>query len=107
MLMPPLHLDPLQDRRRAANAKSIAHVPTSHTPTEQTIQRAQQGTARLTTADVLALQRSVGNAAVARLLDTSRSGTQGQTSAASTPPATLQRKLQVGPVGDRYEQEAD
>jgi hypothetical protein len=53
---------------------------------------------RATAADVLALQRMVGNGAVTRLL----------TGAAQRPmrPA-VQPTLTVGPVGDRYEQEAD
>jgi hypothetical protein len=47
-------------------------------------------------ADILALQRTTGNAAVARMLATRRTG---------LPP--IQAKLTVGPVGDEYEQEAD
>jgi hypothetical protein len=49
-------------------------------------QRALTGVGRARPADILALQRTVGNRAVSRLIQT---------------------KLTVGPAGDRYEQEAD
>jgi hypothetical protein len=54
------------------------------------IQRAQEDPASLTPADVLTLQRSIGNQSTVRLLA-----------------PTLQPKLKLGPAGDPYEQEAD
>jgi hypothetical protein len=54
------------------------------------IQRAQSNPSSLTPADVLTLQRSVGNQATVRLLS-----------------PVLQTKLKLGPAGDKYEQEAD
>ena len=49
---------------------------------------------------ILALQRTAGNQAVAQLL--SRAAKPG-----GTQPSSIQPKLTVGPVGDKYEQEAD
>ena len=67
-------------------------------PSGLLIQRAKIDPQRMGATDVVYLQRVMGNHAVSRLL--------------TTPPARvshlpIQAKLQVGPVGDRYEQEAD
>jgi hypothetical protein len=58
------------------------------------IQRTGMDVSRMQPSQVLALQRTIGNRAVQNLI-----------SSQSTP--TIQTKLQVGPVGDHYEQEAD
>jgi hypothetical protein len=83
-----------------------AHAPTSHQPHSSqhaspnimrkgadyrhVIQRAQVDPGSLTPADVLTLQRSIGNRATTQLLQ-----------------PVLQAKLKLGPAGDKYEQEAD
>ena len=80
-------------------AKPVAQEPLALTdeavPLGTTVQRAAIDPGRLRPADVLALQRTVGNQAVTRLL--------GRT----TPAPHIQFKLTVGPASDRYEQEAD
>jgi hypothetical protein len=50
---------------------------------------------RLQPNQVLSLQRSIGNRAVQQMVTSSRNA------------PVIQPKLEVGPVGDRYEQEAD
>jgi hypothetical protein len=93
--------DSLQKRSReerpAQATEAPAHVPASN----QTIQRAQVDPRKLTPADVTALQRSVGNKAVANLLG--RNGPKP----ASKPGPVIQRALKVGPADDKYEREAD
>ena len=64
--------------------------------TDSLVARASLDPGRLTPSDVLHLQRTVGNRAVSQMLAAGRQG-----------PGPLQAKLTVGPVGDRYEQEAD
>jgi hypothetical protein len=64
-------------------------------------QQARINLSRLTPRDVMALQRTVGNRAVARLLG--RSGPAPSPS----PAPVIQAKLTVGPANDKYEQEAD
>lgn len=56
------------------------------------VQRAQAAPQTLTPADVLTLQRSIGNCATVGLLSRS---------------TRLQAKLKLGPAGDKYEQGAD
>ena len=60
--------------------------------------------AALRPADILTLQRNVGNRAVQRML--SGSIVRAPVPASSGGP-TIQAKLTIGPAGDRYEQEAD
>lgn len=54
--------------------------------------------------DILALQRTIGNRAVQRLLS---SQTAEPPVSASNAPPVIQAKLMVGPANDHYEQEAD
>ncbi len=84
--------------RQASSAKSTS---TSASPARRTrasssprevLQRAQVDPGSLTPADVLQLQRTVGNRATGRLL---------------AQQLTVQTKLQLGPANDKYEQEAD
>jgi hypothetical protein len=56
--------------------------------------------AALRPADIFALQRSVGNRAVQRIL-------AGRSQALQRGRVTIQAKLAVGPAGDHYEREAD
>jgi hypothetical protein len=63
---------------------------------QSTIQRALANPSGLSPVDAIALQRSVGNRAVAQLLN-KPAHTGG----------VIQPKLQVGPAGDAYEQEAE
>ncbi len=60
--------------------------PSLRTRASQVLQRMEAVPASLTPADVLTLQRAIGNRATGQL---------------------LQAKLKLGPAGDRYEQEAD
>jgi hypothetical protein len=70
------------------------------------VQRAAQSPAALTPAEVLQLHRTIGNRAVGQLV---RGHLSHHSSGPAAAPAgmTVQPKLVVGPVGDRYEQEAD
>jgi Domain of unknown function (DUF4157) len=70
------------------------------------VQRAVQSPGALSPAEVLQLHRTLGNRAVGRLMQGYRSR-QGSGPTASQAGMTVQPKLVVGPVGDRYEQEAD
>ncbi len=76
---------------------------TSQKQTSALLQRALANPGNATSADILALQRTAGNRAVAQLL--------GRASNAAKPggnkPPSLQSKLTVGPANDQYEQEAD
>src|SRR5688572_27385716 len=83
-------------RRFAASADAPAHLPTNGVQ-EGTIQRMLADQSRLSPADVIQLQRSIGNRAVARLLGSS----------ATMRGVGLQPKLQVAPAHDRYEKEAN
>ena len=74
-------------------------APAEAALSQAVIQRAMTAPDTLTPADVLALQPVVGNATVQRIM---ASRTPGAPSA-----PVVQAKLMVGPVGDRYEQEAD
>ncbi len=78
----------LSDKKAASTPKggkgNVAASP------QQVIQRAQAMPHTLSAADVKVLQRSVGNRETTRLLQ-----------------PILQAKLQLGPAGDKYEQEAD
>ncbi len=78
-----------------------AQGPASPRLDQGVVQRTQLGAGALSAGDLLALQRSIGNRAVARLV-----GAQRSAAAPATPPL-IQAKLQVGPANDAYEQEAD
>ncbi len=67
------------------------------------LQRTLANPANATSANILALQRTAGNQAVAQLLG--RAGNSAKPG--GNKPASIQPKLTVGPVGDKYEQEAD
>ena len=73
--------------------------------TANTMRRLHTDVSHLTPGDVAMLQRSIGNAAVARLLNNHKQNIAPTTPAISPP--TIQRKLTVGPADDEYEQEAD
>ena len=82
-------------------------------PANAAVQRAQIDPERLTAADVIALQGTVGNAAVQRLLTGPR--TARRRPAPFVPVAAprlhtapaIQTALTVGPADDRYEEEAE
>ena len=67
------------------------------------IQRATAAPESLTTADVLQLQRTIGNRAVGQLLSGIGAGRHEPT----THRSLIQAKLTINPPGDAYEQEAD
>jgi hypothetical protein len=74
-----------------------------------TVQRAYYAPGTLTPTDVIALQRSMGNQAVQRML-ANRVQPSRPVMPVGAPPSRgqmIQPKLAVGPVGDKYEQEAD
>ena len=79
-----------------------ATVPSQRQP-DVLLQRAVANPAIATSADILALQRTAGNRAVAQLL--------GQAAKSAKPggnkPPSIQPKLTVGPDNDQYEQEAE
>ena len=83
------------EQSRTQNNQSVQRNQKQATGRQRTIeqthpalvlQRAQVAPTTLTHADVMTLQRTIGNRATGQL---------------------LQAKLQLGPAGDRYEQEAD
>ena len=88
---------PLDARRQAAKQRRSASPHPDHKAT-----------------DDVALQRTIGNRAVARLLGAqptlvarAASGIGNQAMARLIGSGTVQAKLQVGAAGDKYEQEAD
>jgi len=74
-------------QRPKTRSSSRAPVALPDQVVTQALQRAQQSPLLAGTGDLLALQRAVGNRAVSRLL--------------------VQARLEVGPAGDAYEQQAD
>jgi len=70
------------------------------------VQRAYIDARRMTPADMLYVQRTIGNQAALRLLHDSRKALPPAPRVESAP-RPIQRKLKVGPAGDRYEREAD
>ena len=90
-----------QTRERAAT--DVSHV-TRRTHPATIIGRASIAPESLTSADVLQLQRTIGNRAVGGLLADIKQG-RSATSFASVP--QIQAKLTINPPGDKYEQEAD
>jgi hypothetical protein len=93
----------LPTSRHQAPAHPNAGTAVSIEPTLQhgQVQRAIAQPSALTTRDVMALQRTIGNQAVQRLLNQNSSRTSTGNA------ATIQTKLTVGPAQDRYEREAD
>jgi hypothetical protein len=76
---------------------------------QNTVQRALYAPGTLTPADVMALQRSMGNQAVQRIL-AGRVQPRKPLTPVGGPPSggqIVQPKLAVGPASDKYEQEAD
>jgi hypothetical protein len=73
--------------------------------TQDMLQRAMHAPGTLTPTDIMALQGTVGNAAVQRIL-ANPSG-QMPSSLSSAPLPVVQTKLMVGATGDVYEREAD
>lgn len=86
-----------KQRKPIANRSSKASENTSSL-TATAVQRAYQNPTSLSTQDVLSLQRTLGNQAVNGLV---------RSQSTSSPVPTIQAKLQVGPVHDRFEEEAD
>jgi hypothetical protein len=84
----------IEHRPEALLAKPLAH---------EGVQRALHTPSALLAADVLALQHTVGNAAVQHIL-ADRGAPQHPHPA---PPLVVQAKLNVGPADDKYEREAD
>lgn len=93
-----------QSVRRPSPHLLKKHPATQYAQPTAHLQRAIMEPSRLTTADVLYLQRTAGNRAVAQLLATQSPRQVGPASGSS---AMVQRSLQVGPADDRYEREAD
>lgn len=90
--------EPLADFSAEAEIESLSH---------QTIRRTHAAPGALTPRDVIALQRSVGNQTVQRLLARQSGGKSPQPSNSPVRAFPVQRKLQVGPADDKYEREAD
>ena len=89
------HENPAHHSTEASEKTANARAATDGialTASRTVIRRAQADPNSLTRADVLRLQRSIGNRATGRLL------------AQALP---VQAKLQLGPANDKYEQEAD
>ena len=76
----------------STKAKIASLAPVGHTSQPALLQRAQTAPETLSTANILSLQRTIGNRATIGLLSRSTG---------------LQAKLKLGPAGDKYEQEAD
>lgn len=71
---------------------------------QEQIQRAVERPTSMNSTDVLRLQRSIGNKAVHHLLNRHPALSASR---AGAPPPPIQAKLEVGPVDDCYEREAD
>jgi hypothetical protein len=99
--MPQHENDSLQKRSREERPAQATEAPAYAPPTGQTIQRAQIDPRKLTPGDVTALQRSIGNRAVANML-----GRNGPKPASNSAPI-VQRAMKVGPANDKFEQEAE
>jgi hypothetical protein len=92
--MPPLqHSVTPEDKSAKTQAPQVAQ-PTAMPSAMPPIQR-EMDISRLQPNQVLSLQRSIGNRAVQKMVTSSRNA------------PVIQPKLELGPVGDRYEQEAD
>jgi hypothetical protein len=91
---------PLRHHNASSEDKHLNGRASKSTGTQQTpsslpsIQRESMDISRLQPNQILSLQRSIGNQAVQDLISANRE-------------PVVQTKLQVGPAGDRYEQEAD
>ena len=90
-----------QQTKQSASAAKPSLAPSAQP--EAVVQRALQLPGTISAADVLTLQRTVGNRSTLRLL----AGGRGSVRPNSTQQPPIQAKLRVGPVGDAYEQEAD
>src|SRR5689334_7407264 len=93
------HTQPLRKSTSAATSQA-QRDPLSSVPSGLT-QRATSAPSRLPGNDLLYLQRTIGNQAVAQML-----GRSGDRQGLSTSPI-IQPKLKVVPSNDRYEQEVD
>jgi hypothetical protein len=78
-------------------------VPSAQPFTHEEVQRALHTPSALSAADVTALQRTMGNVAVQRLL----AGRVAPEQPRSARALVVQPKLNVGPADDKYEREAD
>jgi hypothetical protein len=87
------------------NIGTTPQTPQFAAATSNVIQRSQLDPARLRPADVLVLQRTMGNQAVQRML--SPQGQRSEPKPPHRPAPIIQRKRTVGGADDRYEQEAD
>ena len=96
--MPPMNSSLSKDEQSSRKQLPQQNQQANQTVTSTqlpNIQRDSVDISRMQPNQVLALQRSIGNRAVQQLVSSSRTA------------PVIQTKLQVGPVGDRYEQEAD
>ncbi len=99
---------PAHTAKKTTTTSTKQQRPHSMTLTRQThpaaiIQRATAAPESLTTADVLQLQRTIGNRAVGQLL----SGIGAAQREPADHGSLIQAKLTINPPGDVYEQEAD
>ena len=92
--MPPLQQSVTPEDKHAKPQTPQAAQPSVGPTAMPPIQR-DMDVSRMHPNQVLSLQRSMGNHAVQQLVASSRNA------------PIIQAKLEVGPVGDRYEQEAD
>ena len=83
--------DTLREEQQHTNRRKAQQSPSAQAPAGAHLQRLPDNPTAATPADVSQMQRSYGNRAVASLLSSH----------------TVQAKLEVGPAGDHYEQEAD
>jgi hypothetical protein len=93
--MPPTHHSVSPEDKSAKQQSPKPSQPALTPNAAPLVQRESMDISRLQPNQVLSLQRSIGNRAVQNLVAGSRSA------------PVIQAKLEVGPVGDRYEQEAD
>ncbi|PXF60950.1 MAG: hypothetical protein C4B59_06250 [Candidatus Methanogaster sp.] len=90
-------------RQQQQPSKSTDHGLTRQQHPAAIIQRATAAPESLTTADLLQLQRTIGNRAVGQLLSGINAGQRESLAHGSL----IQAKLTINPPGDIYEQEAD
>jgi heme-degrading monooxygenase HmoA len=90
----------IMQRTPLQNAQITSKHESSLNPTIALPRSARSLSSTLRPADVLALQRTVGNRAVQQILS-------GRAQQSQRSRSTIQAKLTIGPAGDHYEREAD
>lgn len=96
------------DKAKAIRPKQAEQGLTIENGAKVALQRAAHDPAGISPTDAVQLQRTIGNQAVSQLMGSGPAAPQtAQLSLKRIQSAVIQTKLEVGPAGDKYEQEAD